>query len=244
MALPGRERDQVGAREDRAAQRDVGKVRSAAGVRVVGNDHITGFEVLAACDGFLDRVAERAEEAGDAVALGDELAVGVGDTAREGGDLVDDRALRGALQRDEHLVADCREPLAQHVHGEPDVGEPVVGEPVVASHGRSSKIRLPASSCRAAWPGRTSVVAAGSSITHGPATQSWSVRVAVRSASSARARTGISCRAPYGSRSTSRARAGGCGPGELWSVQLISALGSIALTRSDTTSSGASSRNA
>src|SRR6266851_3902874 len=207
-------------------------MRSAAGVRVIGDDHITGFDVLSARDGFLDRVAERAEEAGDAVALGDELAVGVGDTDREVEDLVDDRALRGALERDEHLVADRREALAQHVHG----------ERVSATHGRSSTIRLPASSWRAAWPGRTRVVAAVSSITHGPATQCWSVRVAARSASSARARTGISCSAPYGSRSTSRVRAGGRGPSELWSVQLISALGSIALTRSDTTSSGASSR--
>src|SRR5258707_13317322 len=152
MAFRGRERDQFGAREDRADQRDVGKGRSAAGVRVVGNDHITGLEVLAACDGFLDRVAERAEEAGDAVALGDELAFGVGNTDREVEDLVDDRALRGALQRDEHFVADRRETLAQHVHGETVRG---------AVHWRASGTTLmtapPGSGCRphpGARPGR------------------------------------------------------------------------------------------
>src|SRR5262249_42842423 len=141
--------------------------------------------------------------------------------------LVDDRALGGALQRDEHLIADRGETFAEHVHGEP------VGHP------RSSTIRLPAASSRAAWPGSTSVVAAGSSITHGPGTQ----RLLAPVASSARTRTGTSRGAPNGSRSTSRVLAGGSGPEALWSFHLISAAGSIALTRSETTSSGASSRN-
>ncbi len=140
------EPDQFGATgEDRPDQRHVGQVRSAAGVRVVRDDHVAGPQVLAAGDGLLDRVAERAEEAGDAVALGDQLAVGVGDADPEVEDLVDDRALRRALQRDEHLVADRGEALAQDVHG----------EPVGGAHWRASgtvligaPLTLPGSGCR------------------------------------------------------------------------------------------------
>ena len=95
------------------------------------------------------------------------LAVGVGDTDTEIEHLVNDGALRSALKRDEHLVADRSEAFAQHVHGEPGVASQAVG-----CHGRSSMIRLPASSRRVTWPGNTSVVAAASSITHGPATHS------------------------------------------------------------------------
>src|SRR5690348_11463681 len=134
---------------------------SATGVRVVGDYHIAGEQILVARDRFLYGVAERAEKARDAVALGDELPIHIGDADAEVEHLVNDRALRGALQRDEHLVADRREALAQYVHGEP-----------VRSHWRasgttltwrapdSSRMRLPTSSWRAVWSGRTNVVAA------------------------------------------------------------------------------------
>src|SRR5262249_48529287 len=82
-------------------------------------DHVAWPQVRMPRDRLFDRVTERAQEARYAVALGDELAIGIRNADAEVEHLVDDRALRGALQRDEHLVADRRETLSQHVHGEP-----------------------------------------------------------------------------------------------------------------------------
>ena len=81
----------------------------AAGVGIVGDDQVAGSRVQPELlERRADGGAERAEEARDPVPLGDEVAVARRSGRGEVEHLVDDRALRGALERDEHLVADRR----------------------------------------------------------------------------------------------------------------------------------------
>src|SRR5439155_13812148 len=136
-------------------------------VGVVGDDHVSLREPARAellqrrcnCEG------ERPEKAGDAVALRDQLAARIRQPGCEIEHLVDDRALRGALEGDEHLVADRDQRVLDDLDG----------ERVDARDGSDrhrypsvSMIRLPYPSTRSRWPGKTTVDAAGSSTTAGP----------------------------------------------------------------------------
>ena len=108
VRLVGGKGNQLPIVEDRHDQRNVRKMSSAAGIRIVRNEDIAWFQVLRAefVEHGMDREGQRSEETGHAVALRQQLAPFVGDAAAIVEHLVDDGALAGALERDEHLVAD------------------------------------------------------------------------------------------------------------------------------------------
>src|SRR5205823_715129 len=119
---------------------------------------------------------QRPDEHGDAVALGDQLTLGIGETRPEIEHLVDDRALRRPLERDEHLVADREQRVLDDLDGE-DV-DALRG---LDGHQAATSItRLPSVSTRRRWPGNTTVDAASSSTTAGPSS-SWPARSSPRS---------------------------------------------------------------
>ena len=101
------ERDHAAApvHEDRLDQADVAGVRAAL-VRDVGREDVAlahAVEAVLAQDA-LDLRPERAGEEREAVRLGDDLCVRVGDAAGEVEHLVDDRAHARAREHDAHLV--------------------------------------------------------------------------------------------------------------------------------------------
>src|SRR6266704_2015995 len=65
-----------------------------------------------------DGEGQGTQEAGDAIALGDELAVCVGQTRCKVQHFVDDGALGGALESNEHLVPDSHERVFHDLDGE------------------------------------------------------------------------------------------------------------------------------
>ncbi|MCY1401711.1 hypothetical protein D9M71_168340 [compost metagenome] len=94
--------------EYRHDHRYVGKVGPASAIGIVGDEHVTRQDILGR--EFLQHAAHRpiegADEAGNAVALGDQLAAAVGQADAVVQRLIDDRAHAGALEGDEHFLAD------------------------------------------------------------------------------------------------------------------------------------------
>src|SRR5260370_28194666 len=95
-------------------------MRAANNVGVVGDDHIARMQVL-----WTELLQHRAEgkgqgaqEAGDAIALGDELAACISQTRGEVEHFVDDGALGSALKGNEHLIPDSHERIFHDLDGE------------------------------------------------------------------------------------------------------------------------------
>ena len=157
----GHEAEEAAVREHRAHHVDVGQVRAAARVRIVGDEHVARRQRR-------DRIAredlphdaeQRAEMHGDVLGLGDHLAAGVEDGRRAVLALLDIGRVGGLDERGAHLLGDREEGRADHLERH-------------AVHGvspRSRTTRKPRSSTVASWAGRMSVVASNCSTTAGPA---------------------------------------------------------------------------
>src|SRR6266545_333759 len=199
---------------------------AAAGVWVVGGDHVARREVRHPLERGTSGLAEWSQEPGDAVPLRHELAMRVGNAHAEVHDLVDHWALRGPLERDEHLVRDGQEGLTEDIEREP------VGHPEDASEMN----RLPCSSGTTIWPGRTSVVDASSWTMHGPVIEPPYVNVD-------RSTTVAVCSPSCTSKSTPRASNERPVPGRA-TFHCTGATGADTLTRADTISTGTVRLNA
>ena len=121
VTLVGGERDQRAFEEDRHHQADVVQMGAAAVIRVVGHEDIAradrvGRAVLG--DHVADRGLQRRDEERQAVALDDHPPLRVREADAEVEHLVHHHAMRGAVQDDEHLVADRLEIVADDLEGE------------------------------------------------------------------------------------------------------------------------------
>src|SRR5829696_1415673 len=140
---------------------------AAAAVGVVGYEDVTNMQTLLAelLQRRADGESEGAQKTGYAVALGNELPSRIGETGGEVQDLVDNRALRGALQGGEHLIADGDQRVLYYFDRKG------IELRLFRNHHPQtsvSMIRHPYSSTRSLWSGKTTVEAAGSSTIAGP----------------------------------------------------------------------------
>ena len=113
----GHEAEQRAAREDRAHQVDVGQVRAAARVGIVGDEDVARGQCLdrIAREDLADDAQQRAEVHRDVLGLGDDLAVGVEDRGRAVLALLDVGGIGGLDQRGAHLFRDGEEGRADHL---------------------------------------------------------------------------------------------------------------------------------
>src|SRR5579875_19157 len=230
MPLGGGQAHQVVSEEHGAHHGHVGQVGPPTRIGVVGCHDVTGPEVGGPLQGLSHHLAEGAEEPSHPVPLADKLAAGVREAHGEVEHLVDDRALRGSLQGHEHLVGDRKESLPEHVGR-----EPVRGGGFPCHPHASSRMRLPSGSAQARCPGRTRVVAAGSSTMHGPCSS-------LPGSSPDLPSTATSTTPPCWSRSTTRLSSAGS-PTPSWSAcreapQGTGSAGAVADTHAPTISRG------
>jgi hypothetical protein len=118
---------------------DVGKVRAAV-VRVVQHEHVARLDapgVLA--DHGLDRLAHRAQVHRHVRRVGDEVALGVEQRAREVQPLLDVHRVRRVLQLQPHLLGDVHEQVVEDLqHHRVDRRADRRGAPRAAAPARGS----------------------------------------------------------------------------------------------------------
>ena len=166
----------AGAVEHGRDDRDVRQVRAAV-VRIVDHVGVAGLHAAGVlADHRLDRLAHRAEVHRHVRRVGDQVALGVEQRAREVEPLLDVDGVGGVLQPHAHLLGDRHEEVVEHLqHHRVDVGAD--RQRASAAAGCASARGGRAAVTRACQPGSTTVVAFASAMIAGPSMRVARARV-------------------------------------------------------------------
>src|SRR5215216_907411 len=120
VGLVGHEGHYLTLVEDRHDERDVGEVRTAALVRVVGDEDVAGVEPVTTelLEHARYRAVQRAQKSCNAVTLGYDVAPGIGGAHCVVEGLVDDGALARSLERVKHLVSQRDQGVLDYLQSE------------------------------------------------------------------------------------------------------------------------------
>ena len=169
--------------EDRLDHVEVRQVLAAEAVRIVGDEHVAGLDVLAEVLAHVphDR-RERPELDGEGQTLRDELALAVAERRRVVHRVADDGRVGAAHHDERHLVGHRRERVLDHLEGD--------GIDRDGGHGSRAMSMFPSASIVARQPGGMTHVASYSSTISGPSMgQARRARAPARRATRARARS-------------------------------------------------------
>src|SRR5262249_39714466 len=120
VGLARREGNQLPFVKDGYDERDVGKVGTTTTIGIVGDDHIARMQPLwtKLFQHRADRKSQGTQEASNAIALGDELAMSICQARGIVEHFVDDGAFGGTLEGDEHLIPNGYERVFQNLDSE------------------------------------------------------------------------------------------------------------------------------